>query len=185
VGWLHVRLAVQSGMRASAANSGRRTRHEIVDHYPDTCGGCGRSSLLSSAPGWAFGRHQIAELPPISVTSPSIAPTSCVAGTAAREPAPGYRRDRHLRVRAEAAGAIVTLTLVTGSRAAGSQSLPRICLVCAVDWQRGRDLSTRLRRIGRSALPFAGWVLDQAAVHVMRPVGDPRRGPRVVDRDDS
>jgi transposase len=41
---------------------------EIVDHYPDACGGCGRrfapDQRRSSG---QFGRHQVAELPPISV----------------------------------------------------------------------------------------------------------------------
>jgi transposase len=41
---------------------------EIVDHYPDACGGCGREFAPEQrrADG-RFGRHQVAELPPISV----------------------------------------------------------------------------------------------------------------------
>ena len=43
--------------------------HEIVDHYPAACGGCGhRFSEEQRRPGRRFGRHQVAELPPISVT---------------------------------------------------------------------------------------------------------------------
>jgi transposase len=41
---------------------------EIVDHYPDACGGCGRR--FDDGQRWAagrFGRHQVCELPPISV----------------------------------------------------------------------------------------------------------------------
>jgi transposase len=42
---------------------------EIVDHFPDTCGGCGREfDAGQRRPGERFGRHQVAELPPISVT---------------------------------------------------------------------------------------------------------------------
>jgi hypothetical protein len=42
---------------------------EIVDHYPDACGGCGRRfDDEQRGPGGRFGRHQIVELPPISVT---------------------------------------------------------------------------------------------------------------------
>jgi hypothetical protein len=41
---------------------------QIVDHYPDTCGGCGRRfDDRQCRPGGRFGRHQVAELPPISV----------------------------------------------------------------------------------------------------------------------
>lgn len=41
---------------------------EIVDHYPDACGGCGRRfDDRQRRPGGRFGRHQVAELPPISV----------------------------------------------------------------------------------------------------------------------
>jgi transposase len=42
---------------------------EIVNHYPDACGGCGhRFGEEQRRPGGRFGRHQVAELPPISVT---------------------------------------------------------------------------------------------------------------------
>jgi transposase len=41
---------------------------EIVDHYPDVCGGCGREFAEDERrPGRRFGRHQVADLPPISV----------------------------------------------------------------------------------------------------------------------
>lgn len=41
---------------------------EIVDHYPDACRGCGREfSEEEKTPGERFGRHQVAELPPIVV----------------------------------------------------------------------------------------------------------------------
>ena len=40
---------------------------EIVDHYPDACGGCGRGLRDERRPGGRFGRHQVGELPPISV----------------------------------------------------------------------------------------------------------------------
>jgi transposase len=42
---------------------------EIVDHYPEVCGGCGSGfGEQQRRPGRRFGRHQVAELPPISVT---------------------------------------------------------------------------------------------------------------------
>jgi transposase len=41
---------------------------EIVDHYPQACGGCGREfGEDQRRPSHRFGRHQVAELPPISV----------------------------------------------------------------------------------------------------------------------
>lgn len=41
---------------------------EIVEHYPDVCRGCGHEfSDDERQPSGRFGRHQIAELPPISV----------------------------------------------------------------------------------------------------------------------
>jgi transposase len=41
---------------------------EIVDHYPQACGGCGRGfDAGQRRPGGRFGRHQVCELPPISV----------------------------------------------------------------------------------------------------------------------
>jgi transposase len=41
---------------------------EIVDHFPDWCGGCGREfGEFERRPGRRFGRHQVAELPPIAV----------------------------------------------------------------------------------------------------------------------
>jgi len=41
---------------------------EIVDHYPRACGGCGRRfDGGQRRRGGRFGRHQICELPPISV----------------------------------------------------------------------------------------------------------------------
>lgn len=41
---------------------------EIVDHYPEACGGCGRVfSAQECQPAKRFGRHQVAELPPIAV----------------------------------------------------------------------------------------------------------------------
>src|SRR4051812_40335086 len=41
---------------------------EIVGHYPQACRGCGREfSGDECRPGGRFGRHQVCELPPISV----------------------------------------------------------------------------------------------------------------------
>jgi hypothetical protein len=41
---------------------------EIVDHYPEGCGACGaRFAAEQQRPDGRFGRHQVADLPPISV----------------------------------------------------------------------------------------------------------------------
>jgi len=41
---------------------------EILGHYPDACRGCGREfQAHEKIPGGRFGRHQVAELPPIAV----------------------------------------------------------------------------------------------------------------------
>lgn len=41
---------------------------EILHHYPEACGGCGREfQEQEKVPGEQFGRHQVAELPPIAV----------------------------------------------------------------------------------------------------------------------
>ncbi len=41
---------------------------EIVDHYPDSCHGCGHEfGMQERVPSHRFGRHQVAELPPTSV----------------------------------------------------------------------------------------------------------------------
>lgn len=42
---------------------------QIVDHFPDACGACGAGFAVEQRqrPGGRFGRHQVAELPPISV----------------------------------------------------------------------------------------------------------------------
>lgn len=41
---------------------------EIVDHYPDSCQGCGHEfGMQERVPSHRFGRHQVADLPPTSV----------------------------------------------------------------------------------------------------------------------
>lgn len=63
----------KQGAQPGHKGSGRKLlpedqMEEILNHYPDACGGCGREFTADEkAPGERFGRHQIAELPPISV----------------------------------------------------------------------------------------------------------------------
>ena len=63
----------EAGGQPGHRGSGRELRpedqvDEIVDHYPGACHGCGREYTIDERqPGRRFGRHQVAELPPISV----------------------------------------------------------------------------------------------------------------------
>ena len=62
-----------AGGQPGHPGSGRELRpedqvDEIVEHYPDVCRGCGREFAEDERrPVGRFGRHQVAELPPISV----------------------------------------------------------------------------------------------------------------------
>ncbi len=59
----------QPGHRGSGRKLAPEDRvDEIVDHYPRSCGGCGhRFTDSERQPTRRFGRHQVAELPPIAV----------------------------------------------------------------------------------------------------------------------
>jgi len=63
----------QAGGQSGHRGAGRELKpsdqmDEIVDHYPAECGGCGKPFAEDQKQaGGRFGRHQIAELPPISV----------------------------------------------------------------------------------------------------------------------
>jgi transposase len=62
----------EAGGQPGHRGAGRELRpedqvDEIVEHYPDACRGCGREFTEDEhLPGGRFGRHQVAELPPIS-----------------------------------------------------------------------------------------------------------------------
>jgi hypothetical protein len=64
----------QAGGQPGHRGAGRELRpgdqiDEIVDHYPEWCGDCGRRfDDRQRRPSGRFGRRQVAELPPISVT---------------------------------------------------------------------------------------------------------------------
>jgi transposase len=142
---------------------------EIVDHYPEACGGCGREfSADERRPRRRFGRHQVAELPPISVTwtehrTHQLRCRDCRARTSARLPreigcspfgprlqaavvtlTAGYRISR--RGITELARDLFGVTLGTGS-------VDAIC-------QRASDA------LAGPHLQLGDWVLDQGAVHV-------------------
>ena len=142
---------------------------EIVDHYPDACGGCGHEFTdRQRRPKRRFGRHQIAELPPIGVIwtehrTHQLRCRHCRARTSAR--LPEQISSYAFGPRLEAA--IVTLT------ARHRISRRGIC-------ELARDLFGVTLSIGavdaicqRASEALAGphchlqdWVLDQGAVHV-------------------
>ncbi len=59
----------QPGHRGSGRGLlGEDQMSEIVDHYPSDCSGCGREFTdVEKVPRWGAGRHQVAELPPVTV----------------------------------------------------------------------------------------------------------------------
>lgn len=111
------RGARQAGGQPGHHGSGRELRpedqvDEIVDHYPDACRGCGREFVADERrPSARFGRHQLAELPPITVV--------CIEHRTHRLRCPACRTQTTARVPAGIGGsafgvnlqaAVVTLT---------------------------------------------------------------------------
>ena len=143
---------------------------EIVDHCPDACGACGRRfDVEQRRPGGGrFGRHQVCELPPISVIvsehrTHRLRCRHCRARTSARLPALVAGSPFGLRLQA----AVVTLT------ARHRISRRGICELAADLF--GVTLSTGAvdAICQRACAALAGphlhlqdWVLDQDAVHV-------------------
>jgi len=154
---------------------------EIVDHYPDACRGCGQKfSEDERRPGSRFGRHQVAELPPISVIlvehrTHRLACSGCGARTTAQLLA---------GIRSSAFGsnlqaALVTLTARNRISRRGMIELARDLFGVTVS--TGAVDAICQRASDALAGPHAqlhDWVLDQAAVHVdetgWRTAGDGR-----------
>jgi transposase len=142
---------------------------EIVDHYPDACGGCGRRfDDAQRRPGGRFGRHQVAELPPISVVvteyrTHQLRCRHCRARTSARLPELVAASPFGPRLQA----AIVTLTARHRISRRGICELAHDLFGAwvstgAVDGicQRASDA------LAGPHLQLQDWVLDQGAVHV-------------------
>jgi transposase len=154
---------------------------EIVDHYPDVCGGCGQKfGEDERQPGGRFGRHQVAELPPISVVlvehrTHRLGCRECGAKTTAKLPAGigGSAFGPNLQA------ALVTLTARNRISRRGIAELARDLF--GVSLSTGTVDQICQRAADALAGPHAqlhDWVLDQGAVHVdetgWRTAGDGR-----------
>jgi len=160
----------EAGGQPGHAGAGRELRpedqvDEIVDHYPERCGDCGRGfDDRQRRPSGRFGRHQVAELPPISVRwvehrTHQLRCRSCRARTSARLPAPAFGP----RLQA----AVVTLSAGYRVSRRGVSELARdlfgvnlstgvVDAIC----QRASDA------LAGPHLQLQDWVLDQPAVHI-------------------
>jgi transposase len=142
---------------------------EIVDHYPEACRGCGREFFADERqPGGRFGRHQVAELPPISVIlvehrTHRLGCPSCATKTTAELPAGigGYAFGPNLQA------ALVTLTARNRISRRGMIELARDLF--GVSLSTGTVDAICQRASDALAGPHAqlhDWVLDQRSVHV-------------------
>jgi transposase len=142
---------------------------EIVDHFPDACGGCGRRfDVGQRTPSSRFGRHQVAELPPISVTwtehrTHQLRCRDCLARTSARVPE---------RIGACAFGprlqaAVVTLTARHRISRRGIVELARDLFGVTL-WTGSADAICQRASdaLAGPHLQLQDWVLDQGSVHV-------------------
>ena len=164
----------QAGGQPGHRGAGRELRpedqiDEIVDHYPESCGGCGHQFTAEERrPRRRFGRHQVCELPPISVRwtehrSHQLRCPDCRARTSARLPAEIGAGAFGPRLQA----AVVTLTArhrisrrgiteLAGDLFGARLSIGSVEAIC----QRASDA------LAGPHCQLADWVLDQGAVHV-------------------
>jgi transposase len=142
---------------------------EIVDHYPDVCGGCGRAfSDHQRRPERRCGRHRVCELPPIGVIwiehrTHQLRCRHCRARTSARlsDGVSGSGFGPRL------AAAIVTLTARHRVSRRGITELARDLF--GVTLSTGSVDAICQRASDALAGPHCqlqDWVLDQPAVHV-------------------
>ena len=142
---------------------------EIVDHYPNACGGCGhRFGEEQRRPGGRFGRHQVAELPPISVIwtehrTHQLRCRHCRARTSACVPEEIASSPFGLRLQA----ALVTLTAAYRVSRRGITELARDLFGVTLSTGAGDAICQRASQaLAGPHLQLQDWVLDQPAVHV-------------------
>ena len=160
----------QSGHRGA----GRELRpedqvDEIVDHYPGACGGCGRRFAAEQRrPSRRFGRHQIAELPAISVRwtehrTHQLRCRHCRARTSARLPEPLGACAFGPRLQA----AIVTLTGRHRISRRGITELARDLFGVTLATGSVDAICQRASEaLAGPHLQLHDWVLDQGSLHV-------------------
>jgi transposase len=142
---------------------------EIVDHYPDACSGCGqRFGEEQRTPGRRFGRHQVAELPPISVITVEhrthqLRCRHCRARTSARVPEQLGASAFGPRLQA----AVVTLTARHRVSRRGISELARDLFGARLSTGSADAICQRASdALAGPHLQLQDAVLDQAAVHV-------------------
>ncbi|HEU5354682.1 MAG TPA: IS66 family transposase [Actinocrinis sp.] len=181
-----VRGQRKAGGQPGHQGSGRELRpedqvDEIVDHYPEACRGCGREFVADERrPSGRCGRHQLAELPPITVVwvehrTHRLRCPACRAQTTA--PLPAVIGGSAFGINLQAA--VVTLTARNRISRRGITELARDLFgvrlsVGAVDaiCQRARAA------LAGPHTQLHDWMLDQRAVHIdetgWRTAGDSR-----------
>ncbi len=164
----------QAGGQPGHRGAGRELKpedqvDEIVDHYPDACGGCGRDFTdQERRPRRRFGRHQVCELPPIGVITVEhrthqLRCRECRARTSARLPEPLGSGAFGARLQA----AIVTLTARHRISRRGIAELARDLFGVTLSAGAVDTVCQRASEaLAGPHLQLQDWVLDQGAVHV-------------------
>jgi transposase len=164
----------RAGGQPGHQGAGRELRPEdqvdrIVDHYPDACGGCGRGFDDGQCrPGGRFGRHQVAELPPISVRwtehrTHQLRCRHCRSRTSA--PLPQEIGACAFGPRLQAA--VVTLTARHRVSRRGISELARDLFGVTLSPGSADAICQRASdALAGPHLQLLDWVLDQGAVHV-------------------
>lgn len=164
----------QAGGQPGHRGAGRELKpedqvDEIVDHYPDVCGGCGdRFAEEQRALGGRFGRHQVAELPPISVIwtehrTHQLRCRHCRARTSSQLPVEIARSPFGARLQA----AIVTLTAAYRISRRGITELARDLFGVTLSTGTANAICQRASEaLAGPHLQLHDAVLDQHAVHV-------------------
>ena len=164
----------QAGGQPGHSGAGRELRpedqiDEIVDYYPDACGGCGREFTgTDRQPRRTFGRHQVAELPAISVIwtehrTHQLRCPECRARTSARLPdgIGGCAFGPRLQA------AVVTLTARHRVSRRGICELARDLFGVPLSIGSADAICQRASdALAGPHLQLQDWVLDQSAVHV-------------------
>jgi transposase len=163
-----------AGGQPGHSGAGRELRpedqiDEIVNHYPEACGGCGREfTATERQPKRRFGRHQVAELPPISVVwtehrTHQLRCRECRARTSARLPDGVGGSVFGPRLQA----AVVTLTARHRVSRRGISELTRDLFGASVSTGAADAICQRASQaLAGPHLQLQDWVLDQPAVHV-------------------